>query len=180
MRTLSRLLALCLPVVVLASGCTDERTEPPPPPADTSETQLRDGLSALWTGDNPTTEDTAAADCFAREFLDRPTIDQLRTTGIITEAEAVVTALPILDPELAGIWVDAQFACVSYIEGSTRAVSAQSRGTLNEEAYAACLREDLTDDQIRTALVSGLSGNPDAAALDVLSQAQAECARSAT
>ena len=158
------------------SGCTDERAEPPPPPADTNAQQVRAGLAALWTGDNPTTEDTTAADCFAQEFLSRTGTEGLRQGGLIDAGGAVVTALPVLDERLAGHWVDAQFECVDFVEETTRAVAAQSRGAVDQSVFAACLEESLSAEQIRAALVAGLSGDPDATALDILTQAQSDCA----
>lgn len=174
-----RLAALTLALVGVASGCTDEQADPPPPPPDTSTADVRQGLAALWAGDNPTAEDTTAADCFAEAFQARTTTEQLRKTGIIDASESVVTALPILDPGIAGVWVDAQFACVDYVEESTRALATQTRGSIDQRAYASCLEESLTEGQIRAALVAGLSGDPDNSALDVLSRAQGSCAAAA-
>lgn len=173
-----RLLSPLLTLVLLGglSGCTDERAGPPPPPADTNAQQIRAGLAALWTGDNPTTEDTTAADCFARQLLSRTGTEQLRQTGLIDADGAVVTALPVLDEQLAGDWVGAQFECVDFVEETTRAVAAQSRGAVDQDVFAACLEENLSAEQIRAALVAGLSGDPDATALDVLTQIQSDCA----
>ena len=61
----------------------------------------------------------------------------------------MATELPAFDEETARLWVDAQFACTDYVEESTRALVAQSKGKLDPEAYAACLREALTDDELR-------------------------------
>ncbi len=171
---------LCgLVLALTAAACTDESAEPPPPP-DTSDAQIVDGLADLWAGDNPTAEDRRAARCFAHAFADRTTSDQLRQTGLIDDSGAVVTAVPVLDPELAGVWVDAQFTCVDFVEESTRALSTQSHGSLDEDAYAVCLEQRLRPAQIRAALVAGLSGDADGAALEVVSRAQLVCSRQAT
>ena len=65
----------------------------------------------------------------------------------------MVAELPPLPPEVAGKWVDAQFACTDFVEESTRAQEKVTKGRLDSEAYAACLREALTDEQIRDGMV---------------------------
>ncbi len=176
-----RLLAPLIALVLAGSlsGCSGGRTEPPPAPADTSASEIRAGLAELWVGDNPTNEDAAAASCFAKEFLSRTGDERLRETGIIDSGGAVVTSLPVLDNDLAGDWVDAQFECVDYVEEATRALAAQSHGAADEKIFATCLEQSMSPEEIRAALVAGLAGVPEAPELDVLTQAYSECAQAA-
>ena len=41
---------------------------------------------------------------------------------------------------MAGDWADAQLACADFVEASTRAQVKVTKGDLDGEAYAACLR----------------------------------------
>ena len=51
--------------------------------------------------------------------------------------------------------------------------------TSTREAYAACLRRRLTDDEIRAAVAASLSGDFDAPEVAGLSAAQSACAKRA-
>ena len=131
-------------------------------------------LAELYAGDHATARDDASGACFAEELVDRAGIDRLRDVGIVA-ASGEVAELPEFDEETARLWVDAQFACVDYVEESTRALAAQSKGRIDQETYAACLRDALTDDELRAAVVATLSGDWEAGAVTALSKAQADC-----
>ncbi len=75
--------------------------------------------------------------------------------------------------------MDAQFACTDYVEESTRALVAQSKGRLDPEAYAACLREALTDDELREAVVASLTGAWETPEVNKLADAQGRCSTAA-
>ena len=77
------------------------------------------------------------------------------------------------------MWVEAQFACTDYIEQSTRALVAQSKGKLDPEAYAACLREAITDEELREAVVASLTGSWEAPEVNKLADAQGRCSTTA-
>ena len=170
--------SIFVPAALLAAlvmgGCSDDE------PADEGDTgpdrtAVEEGLAALYAGDHATDQDTQSGACFAEELLDRAGVERLRDAGIITDAGEVSAELPAFDEETAGLWVDAQFACVDYVEESTRALSAQTKGRLDREAYAACLRDALTDEQIRAAVVATLTGDWEAEEVTALSDAQGGC-----
>ncbi|MEJ7832950.1 MAG: hypothetical protein WKF79_08560 [Nocardioides sp.] len=160
--------------VALSVGCTADPLAETEPERAGAEAQA--GLAALWAGDDATAEDQVAG-CFAEEFAARTTTAQLVQADIVDASGAVAVELPLLDAEMAALWVDAQIACVDYVEESTRALVAQSKGTIDRTAYADCLRGDLTEDDLRSALVASLTGQVDSPDIDVLSEAQLACAR---
>ena len=71
--------------------------------------------------------------------------------------------------------MEAQFACADFVEQSTRALEAHSKGELDPEAYAACLREALTDEELRAAVVASLTGTCEAPEVTALADAQGRC-----
>ena len=89
----------------------------------------------------------------------------------------VVEEPPPLPEDVAGDWADAQLACADFVKASTRAQVKVTKGDLDGETYAACLRQELTDDEIRSALAASLMGDFDAAAVSTLSTAQSSCAK---
>lgn len=170
-------------VLVLLVGCSDdEKSEPdaemPTPTAD--GTALVKGLASLYAGDHPSRSDVEAGACFGEELLERAGYDRLVDAGIVDSSGRVVTELPQFDEETARLWVDAQFACVDFVEESTQALSAQTKGKLDGAAYAGCLRDALSDSEIRDAVVATLVGSFDAAEVQALSDAQVSCRDEAT
>jgi hypothetical protein len=75
--------------------------------------------------------------------------------------------------------VDAQFACVDFAEESARAQGQASHATVDEAAYADCLRELVSTDQLRAAVIDTLTGVWDSTAVARLSEAQQTCAAEA-
>ncbi len=170
-----RLLLSCLLVGLVVSGCS--ASEDPSPPAPTvDEAALADGLAAMYAGDNPQPDDVSEGDCFADELLATTTPDQLRDGGLVDASYVVVTEIPTLDEELAGTVADAQLACTDFIEDSTAAQGSITKGRLDAEAYAACLRDALDDAAIRASVVASLMGAWEDPALVRLGEAQATCA----
>lgn len=186
-RALSSLVAVAatLLLCVGASGCSSDDgpagspTTPSTPTAtgSTGSTAERtEALAALYADDSTSPEDVVEARCFAEAFQQRLDQDALSAAGILGPDGAVVDVLPVFDEATAGAWVDAQLSCVDYVEASTRAMTTQSRGGLDAEAYATCLRAALSDEEVRAALVQTLSGGFDSPEVATLAQAQADCA----
>ncbi|MDN4173250.1 hypothetical protein QWY28_09880 [Nocardioides sp. SOB77] len=140
--------------------------------------EVREGLVALYAGDHPRAQDTADGECFADALLERIAPGELEEVGVVVDG-AVVTDLPLLEPETAGDWIGATFACVDYFEESARAQVAVTKGTVDWREYAACLREEIDLEVVRAALVAALGGDWDSDAVAALSRAQAECSTAA-
>ena len=147
--------------------------------SEPDRTKVDEGLAALYAGDHPSEEDAAAGECFAHELSD-VSADQLREAGVVDGSGEVVADLPPLDQELAETWVDAQLGCVDFVEASTRAQERITQGRIDAEAYARCLRGELSDDYLRRALVATVRSAFDDPAVNELAQAQDTCAAEAT
>lgn len=183
-RALSSLAAAA--VLLVAGACSDEADEPDPQPRSTpsgtssiTSSALTEGLAELYAGNSPTPLDLEEGRCFADALQERLDDDALLDAGIVTDGAGqarVVEALPVFDEPTAQAWVDAQLACVDYVEVSTRALLTQTRGDLDAERYAECLRSALTDDEVRAALVQTLTGGFDSPEVAALATAQADCA----
>ena len=164
---------------VAASRAAATRTEAPatvPPPTPPA---IRSGLASLFAGDHPGSRENAEGKCFAEELTSAVSPEQLRSAGVLDESYDVVAEPPPLPEDVAGDWADAQLACADFVEASTRAQVKVTKGDLDGEAYAACLRQKLTDDEIRAAVAASLSGDFDAPEVSDLSAAQSACAKSA-
>ncbi len=146
--------------------------EPTPDPSS-----IRSGLASLFAGDHPGARENAEGRCFAEELTATVSPDQLRSAGVLDASYDVVEEPPPLPGDVAGDWADAQLACADFVEASTRAQVKVTKGDLDGKAYAACLRQRLTDDEIRAAVAASLMGNFDAAEVSALSAAQAGCVK---
>lgn len=171
-----RLLLACLLVGSVMSSCSSSEETPPPASATVDRAALADGLAAMYAGDNPQPHDVREGDCFAAELLGATTPDQLRDGGLVDASYVVVSEIPALGEELAGAVADAQLACTDFIEDSTAAQGSITKGRLDSEAYAACLRDELDEPAIRASVVASLMGAWDDPALARLGAAQASCA----
>ncbi len=167
--------SILLLTALLLVGCSDDEPDKKDPNTDAVE----QGIADLYAGDHATEEDSEAGACFASELVDRAGVEGLRDAGIVTESGGVATELPGFDEETARLWVEAQFACTDYVEESTRALVAQSKGKIDPEAYAACLREALTDDELREAVVASLTGAWETPEVNKLADAQGRCSSAA-
>ena len=175
-------------LLVLATGCTGSAEPQAQPPAASptpvqepveepvASAGVRDALAAAYAGDRSSPEERAEAACFAEELVERADVATLQAAGLLDQDGTVPDPLPVLDEEVAGAWVDAQEACADFVEVSTRALTAQSKGRLDAEAYAACLRAELTAEQLREAQVQALSGQMAGPEVAALTQAQGTCA----
>jgi len=168
--------ASALVLGVLLAGCSDDAREDKDDNGP-DRAVVEQGLADLYAGDHATEQDAESGACFAEELLDRADVGLLQDAGIITSSGDVAAELPAFDATTAKLWVDAQFACVDYVEESTRALLAQTKGKLQQEKYADCLREALTDDQLRAAVEATLTGSWDAPEVTELANAQADCRR---
>lgn len=174
-----RLLLVCL-LVVLTAGCSDPGSSPEPEAPATAagsgtvdEEAIRTGLATAFAGGRPDAE----ADCFAEEVLAATTPAELREAGVLDEAYAVAEPFPPLPREVAEKVVAAQLACTDFAAASARAGTYVTKGRLDRERYARCLRRELPRSQVREALLAGLMGEWDSPALAHLAAAQADCAR---
>jgi hypothetical protein len=164
-------------LVLALVGCSDDA---PPPDERPDRASVERGLADLYAGDHATTRDKEAGACFAEALVDRAGVPALVDAGIVTDTGEVVGELPTFDTGTATLWVDAQFACVDYVEESTRALLAQTKGALDEQRYAECLRAALTESELRAAVAASLTGAWDAPEVTALADAQAGCQQRAT
>lgn len=167
-------------LVLLASGCSGpdaDRSSRPGDRASPDAGALRSELAALFAGDHPTARGTRDGACFAEALMERTTPEDLQDAGVLDASYAVVPEQPPLPRYLAEVWASAQFECTDFVAESARAQVSISHGKVDGEAYAACLRDALTDEEIRAAVVESLIGTFDGVAVDRFSRAQVECAR---
>jgi hypothetical protein len=157
---------------LLAVGCSGDE---PPDRVDADVT--RDGLGALFAGDHPGDRETAAGRCFARELTDRVPRERLREAGVLDASYGVVADLPPLPAGIAEDWARAQLACTDFVAESTRAQVTISKGRIDAERYAGCLRRTLDEAELEAAVAGTLAGDWDAPAVASLGAAQARCAR---
>lgn len=180
-RALSSLVVAAAAALGLA-GCSGDADPPPEPTtsasvvAETSRPVSTADLAALFTGNSTEELDRRQGRCFARALQRRLDFFELEAGGIVDSQGDVVEVLPVFDEVTAAAWVDAQLACVDYVEASLRALLTQTRGGLDAEAYAACLRDALTEAEIQAALELTLSGGFDSPEVAALADAQASCA----
>lgn len=160
-------LAALLAALLLA-GCAGDDS-----PGDREE--IRASLAAVFAGDHPEDTDLDAGQCFAEAFTDSTSTAAMADGGLLDDDGDVVEPLPALTPALAEKWVDAQFGCTDFVEESTRAQVKVSKGRIDAEAYAACLADDLSEQEMRDAVQATLEARWDSAELSRLSQAQTVC-----
>jgi hypothetical protein len=171
---------LVVGLVLALAGCQSEggggpAGSPDEPSPDVSA--IRDGLATQFAGDHPGSRENTEGACFAEKLTAAVSPEQLRKAGVLDASYDVVTEPPPLPADVAGEWADAQLECADFVEASTRAQVKVTKGDLDGPRYAACLRESLTQAQIRAAIASSLRGDFDDAAVADLSEAQATCAR---
>ncbi|HEU4810543.1 MAG TPA: hypothetical protein VFT00_00240 [Nocardioides sp.] len=167
-------------LVLLATGCSSPDADPSSDPsAEVSPRAraIRSGLAELVAGDHPSRRDTRNGACFARALMGRTTPEDLQDAGVLDASYAVAAEQPPLPRELAEVWAASQFECTDFVTESARAQVAISHGKVDGETYATCLREKLTSDEIRAAVVESLIGTFDGVAVNRFSRAQGECAR---
>lgn len=174
---------LCCLVVVVLTGCQSRTDTPASPPAEShgaDETAIHDDLAAAFAGDQPGPDAAAEGECFAAALLSTTTLAELREAGLLDDEYAVVAAFPELERDLAEKVADAQLGCTDFVDDSTRAGIYVTKGRLARQRYAGCLRRTLPPTRVRAAVLAGLMGDWQAAAIDRLGDTQARCARRAT
>jgi hypothetical protein len=185
----ARVLALLLPALLLL-GCSGGDDEPPGTefgPAPSMEESYpgfdleaaRKSLVTLWVGDDATPATLKAGRCFATMLVSNSSPEELRDAGILDASYAVVAQLPSFDREGAELWVDAQFACVDFVAESARAQVAATKGKVDRAAYETCLRDALSEDQLREAAIESVMGDLGGEAVTAFSQAQLACVQDA-
>lgn len=170
--------ALVLGLVLALAGCQSDDAGPSAAPTPDSSA-IRSGLASLFAGDHPGPREIAEGKCFAGKLTAAVSPQQLQSAGVLDASYDVVTDPPPLPEDVAGEWADAQLACADFVEASTRAQEKVTHGDLDAEAYAACLHQSLTDDDIRAAVAASLSGDFGADEVAALSGAQSACAKRA-
>jgi hypothetical protein len=141
-------------------------------------TRLVAGLAELYAGPGATAAQEATASCFARRFVTATTTEELVGAGLVVDGD-VADRAPALPRATAERWFAAQQACAPYVEASTRAQVAATKGRLDAQAYAACLRRSLPPARIEAAVVATLTASWDDPAVAELTQAQVDCAAAA-
>lgn len=176
-------LALAASVLAVLAGCStggsgEESTTGSGGDDATRVAEVRADLAALFAGDHPDARQTATGECFAEELTSTTSLDALQAAGVLDSSYDVVADLPRLREDVAEAWAEAQFACTDFVEESTRAQQAATKGRILDEPYAACLRDELTPEQMRAAVVDSLTGNWQGVDLMRLGRAQSECQKS--
>ena len=153
-----------------------------------SRAEIAEGLATLYAGPagsgtagaaRPRSADAREADCFGRALAAAVPPETLRDAGLLVDRRVVEQA-PALPEPLARQWFTAQQACADFVEVSTRAQADATKGRLDREAYAACLRASAGPDLVEEAVVATLTGSWDDPAVTRLARAQAGCAATAT
>jgi hypothetical protein len=179
-RTCVSVTGLVISLVLGLGGCqsggsdTDGGSGEGPTPDPSA---IRSGLASLFAGDHPGSRENTEGQCFAEELTAAVSPEQLQAAGVLDASYDVVTEPPPLPEDVAGDWADAQLACSDFVEASTRAQVKVTKGNLDDGAYAACLRQELSDDEIRAAVAASLSGDFGAPQVSTLSAAQSRCAK---
>jgi hypothetical protein len=166
---------LLVPVAALAGCSGDDGTGDAS--SDAAVTRARDGLAALFAGDHPEARQQAAARCFAEELTRTTSLDALQAAGVLDSSYDVEAEAPVLREDVAQAWADAQFACTDFVEESTRAQQAATKGRIEDAPYADCLRSQLTEAEMKAAVVDSLTGDWQGADLLRLGRAQSDCAQ---
>jgi hypothetical protein len=166
--------AVVLSGALALAACSDDGSGDGP-----ERRAIDEGLASLYAGDHAGAEDAAAGRCFADELSD-VSADRLQEAGVLDGSGEVVSDLPPLDRELAETWVDAQLACADFVDASARAQQRATKGRIDAEAYAECLRDELSEEQVRDALVATMQADFDDPAVATLAAAQDACSRATT
>ncbi len=171
-----RAAVLATTLLLALAACESEE---PAKNAEPDATAIETGLAGLFAGDHPGDRETEDGRCFAAELTELTTPEELQRAGVLDASYDVMAELPSLPEDVAQAWVDAQFACTDFVEASTRAQEKVTKGQLDAEAYAACLRAALSEEQVRSATVASLTGDWESPEVAELTTAQTSCAESA-
>jgi hypothetical protein len=177
-----RLLAvpLVVPLLGLAACSGEAPAADPGPSADPARSAARESLVQVFAGDQPTEQGLAEGECFADELLADVTPGDLQEYGVLDQDYAVVAGRGSLPPGLAKPWAESQLHCVSFLEASTRAQRAATKGRLDAPAYRSCLADAVDEAQALEGTTAALQGEWGDPALARLGSAQSACAGRAT
>jgi hypothetical protein len=164
--------ALLAALLLTLGACSDD----PPAPENGDGDAIRADLSAVFAGDHPEARDTANGDCFAEALTAALSNEQLRDAGVLDSSYDVVSPIPPLPEEVAEAWADAQISCTDFYEESARGQTHITKGRIDPEAYAECLRAEVSEEQVRAAVVDALTADWHGPDLAALSRGQAACA----
>ena len=160
-------------LLVLALGACDDDRAP-----RFSAARAHHDLAEVYAGDHPSARDLSDADCFADHLLGTAGAARLVRAGVLAPDGSSARDLHQLDRTTAGLWADAELACVDFRRSLARAASSVGHhGVTADEAYR-CLQQSLSDTQLRDSIAAALMGRMDDPAVTRLSQAQSRCARS--
>ncbi len=181
---MTRALLLVTVLLLGLTGCSGDGEGPSGEPtsgADAAQqAENRDGGAAHFAGGRPDDRRQEGADCFAETLTELWSPDELQDAGVLDAELDVVPELPILSEDLAEDWASAQLACTDYVEESTLAQVDITKGKVDAGRYAGCLRTELSEEQMRAALVDTLTGDWSGVDLARLGRAQTDCADRAT
>ncbi|WP_107774029.1 hypothetical protein [Nocardioides sediminis] len=168
------LVATALPGLAACAGEAEAETVPA---GAGSRAEVRSALVSLYAanaaGDD--SGDDRDAECFADGVLERVTPAQLRDGGVLDASYEPRAEIATLDRTVAEAWTAAQMSCTDFVEESTRAQEALTKGRLDADAYATCLEGRLDEATIHDASVSTLMARWDDPAVGEMSVAQSEC-----
>ena len=173
---------LIIAVVLALGGCQSDGGDPAGGSGDgptPDPAAIRSGLASLFDGDHPGARENTEGRCFAVKLTAAVSPQERRSAGVLAGSYDVVAEPPPRPADVAGSWADAQLACSDFVEASTRAQVKVTHGDLDERAYAACLRQRMTEDEIRAAVAASLGGDFAAPEVAGLSAAQSACAKRA-
>jgi hypothetical protein len=167
-----------LALLLGASGCSggDEEASRRAATEAVDREVARNSLAGMFAGDQPDAQGRAEGRCFADRLLDEVTPEDLQEHGVLDEDHGPAAGHGSLPEELATPWAEAQLACVSFYEASTRAQRAATKGRLDEAAYRSCLEAAVDEAEAVAGTAAALRGDWDDRALEELSRAQSSCA----
>jgi hypothetical protein len=165
------LVAITMPGLAACAGEAEAETVP------ATRAEVRSTLVGLYAGGESADSgaDDETAECFADALLERVTPAELRDGGVLDASYEPRDLVGELDRTVAEAWTAAQMSCTDFVEESTRAQEALTKGRLDADAYATCLEGRLDDATIRDASVSTLMARWDDPAVGEMSVAQSEC-----
>ena len=159
------------------TACAGEAEAETVPAGAGAKPEVRSALVDLYAGAADAGGQRAAADaeCFADGLLERVTPAQLRDGGVLDASYEPRAEVATLDRTVAEAWTAAQMSCTDFVEESTQAQEALTKGRLDADAYATCLEGRLDEATIHDASVSTLMARWDDPTVGEMSVAQSEC-----
>ena len=169
-------LAVCL---LALSGCGQSADGAKPSDAGSSSVKpnglyIRGDLVKMFAGKDPTKHQTEDAQCMTDKVLQARTYQDLQKAGVLDADYHVPPHRPFLDDTNAQIFAKAQDTCVNWYSQTTRHARSEHR-RLDSTAFLACLRRDVTKDDIHLATVDYLTGHWQSDASKALTKKQDTC-----